>query len=66
MNEMELALLKKRSAQSNYDLDLLTRKLKDSFVTITARKIYFTISLKLTVLCCLEKYPKYKSFIYQT
>ena len=35
---MELALLKKRSAQSNYDLDLLTRKLKDSFVTITAGK----------------------------
>lgn len=33
MNEMELALLKKRQAQSNYDLDLLTRKLRDSFGT---------------------------------
>ena len=33
MSEMELALLKKRQAQSNYDLDLLTRKLRDSFVT---------------------------------
>lgn len=44
MNKMELALLKKRLAQSSYHLDLLTRKLNNFFCNLsTARKIYLTI-----------------------